>query len=199
MSTSHDTVQHKPAETGESGSCCGGHKPQPAEPAGKPVEAAKVPSREAPSPMRPSPARLKAAAAAPSIVRRNPRAGLPSAGRSAGAFSSKTLAWCGKWHHDGQHARSRRPVLGPGRARNQAAAAARRTCPPCVGQPGLGLDHRHLRPGGNQPRRHSGGDRGLRLRCAGEALPRHVCEEHPMPGRSPPAPPASQSSPRVPR
>jgi Cu2+-exporting ATPase len=28
--------------------------------------------------------------------------------------------------------------------------------------------------------------------CAGEALPRHICEDHPMPSRSPPGAPTSQ-------
>src|ERR1700694_4827521 len=31
--------------------------------------------------------------------------------------------------------------------------------------------------------------------CAGEALPRHVCEDHPMPSRSPPEAPTSQIKP----
>ena len=189
---------------------CSRSRPKPARavPAARPQATARRASRWRPprrrhgrrrARCRPSPARPKFAAAAPSIVRRNPRAGLPERGSLGGRLQQQTLAWCGKWHHDDQHARRRRPVLGPGRARNQrqlqrVAGVHRVWVNPVSGSTTVVYDPAETSLAAIQAVIEDCG-----FRCAGEALPRHVCEEHPMPGRSLRHLRPARSSPRVPR
>lgn len=53
MSASHDDMHQKPAKSGESGSCCGGHEPQAADRDDPQAGAGKVPARERPSAKEP--------------------------------------------------------------------------------------------------------------------------------------------------
>lgn len=55
MSTSHEATHQQPAERGESGSCCGGHKPELADRAAPPAEAAKAPAPAQPPAKEPKP------------------------------------------------------------------------------------------------------------------------------------------------
>lgn len=55
MSTSHEATRRQPAKRGESGSCCGDHKPEQADQAVSPAEAAKAPAPAQPAAKEPKP------------------------------------------------------------------------------------------------------------------------------------------------